>query len=89
MMTPFDYSSIMMYGSQSFSNNSDIPTIMAKSPEIELTEVYDKTSLSKLDVTAINTLYNCTNPVYLSWGFIKQFSDYQTNCKDLLNKNSL
>ncbi|XP_054922942.2 astacin-like metalloprotease toxin 4 [Dermacentor andersoni] len=59
LLTEFDYDSIMLYGSDSFSKGPGLPSMLAKNGT-RLTDVYEKTGLSRLDVIRINTLYNCT-----------------------------
>ncbi|XP_023239113.1 meprin A subunit beta-like isoform X1 [Centruroides sculpturatus] len=57
--TPFDYDSIMMYGSKAYALDSEKPTITPKTPGIILKDVEDKTRLSNIDIIRINRLYQC------------------------------
>ncbi|XP_003743915.1 astacin-like metalloprotease toxin 5 [Galendromus occidentalis] len=54
----FDYNSVMLYGSKSFSNNGQY-TMMSKSGGI-LNEVHDKGGLSPADVERVQKLYKCS-----------------------------
>ncbi|XP_065286067.1 astacin-like metalloprotease toxin 4 [Dermacentor albipictus] len=59
LLTPFDYNSIMLYGSKTFSRGPDLPSMLAKDGTT-LTEVYEKPGLSASDIYQINKLYGCT-----------------------------
>ncbi|XP_037513730.1 astacin-like metalloprotease toxin 4 [Rhipicephalus sanguineus] len=61
LMTAFDYNSVMLYGSDSFSRRPGLPTILKKDGS-RLPDVYAKPGLSEIDITRINILYNCTAP---------------------------
>ncbi|KAH6942615.1 hypothetical protein HPB50_008452 [Hyalomma asiaticum] len=56
---PFDYDSIMLYGSDAFSRSEDLHTMVKKDGSL-LTAVYLKTGLSDRDVRRIKNVYNCT-----------------------------
>ena len=49
----------MHHGNNAFSANGK-PTIVAKSG-VQLLEIYEKTSISSLDVAALRAAYNCIN----------------------------
>ncbi|KAH6942999.1 hypothetical protein HPB50_013583 [Hyalomma asiaticum] len=57
-LTPFDYDSIMLYGSDAFTRRKGLHTIVAKDGTL-LTAVYEKPGLSDSDVRRIEMLYNC------------------------------
>ncbi|KAG8174928.1 hypothetical protein JTE90_006962 [Oedothorax gibbosus] len=60
LLTPFDYDSLMLYGSYSFSKDrKKLKTMVGKDNKF-LQEVISKYKLSKSDIQRINTLYNCT-----------------------------
>ncbi|KAL1471451.1 hypothetical protein MTO96_039914 [Rhipicephalus appendiculatus] len=59
LLTPFDYDSVMLYGSDSFSRRYGMPSMLAKNGS-RLRDVFAKPGLSESDITRINTLYNCT-----------------------------
>ncbi|KAH7982333.1 hypothetical protein HPB52_004096 [Rhipicephalus sanguineus] len=59
LLTPFDYDSVMLYGSHAFSREPGLTTMLAKDGRW-LMNVHEKPGLSESDVTRINTLYNCT-----------------------------
>ncbi|RWS27074.1 Astacin-like metalloprotease toxin [Leptotrombidium deliense] len=58
---PFDYHSIMLYGSFTFSKDRKSPTMIAKSSKVNriLPEVFRKTSMSIIDAKRVRRLYNC------------------------------
>ncbi|KAL1466706.1 hypothetical protein MTO96_042542 [Rhipicephalus appendiculatus] len=56
--SPFDYDSVMLYGSNAFARHPGLRSIEAKDGRI-LTDVYDKHGLSSGDITRIRTLYRC------------------------------
>ncbi|XP_064485286.1 astacin-like metalloprotease toxin 4 [Ornithodoros turicata] len=58
LLTPFDYDSVMLYGSTVFGKEEDSITMTKKDGGI-LVETYDKTELSPSDVTEMNLLYKC------------------------------
>ncbi|XP_050026905.1 high choriolytic enzyme 1-like [Dermacentor andersoni] len=59
LLTAFDFDSVMLYGSDSFSRGNGLPSMLAKNGD-RLIAVYKKDGLSSQDVIRINTLYNCT-----------------------------
>ncbi|RWS00997.1 uncharacterized protein B4U79_09347 [Dinothrombium tinctorium] len=59
--TPFDYESIMLYGSRTFSRDRFSITMSPTKPGVVLRDVQHKRFLSKDDATSINKLYRCTN----------------------------
>lgn len=59
LLTPFDYDSIMLYGSYTFSKDrKNLKTMTGKNGEF-LQEVIHKYRMSKSDINRVNTLYNC------------------------------
>ncbi|GFQ66738.1 zinc metalloproteinase nas-4 [Trichonephila clavata] len=59
LLTPFDYDSIMLYGSMSFSKDrKKLRTMEGKNKEY-LRDVFSKGKLSPSDITRIKKLYNC------------------------------
>ncbi|KAL1415832.1 hypothetical protein MTO96_028615 [Rhipicephalus appendiculatus] len=59
LLTPFDYNSVMLYGSDAFARRRGLSTMLTKNGST-LIDVYDKPGLSEVDITRINILYNCT-----------------------------
>ncbi|MDY7225329.1 M12 family metallopeptidase [Hyalangium rubrum] len=55
---PYEYSSIMHYGAQAFTNNGR-DTMVPKQRGAQLAEPYDKPGLTTLDVKKIHKLYGC------------------------------
>jgi hypothetical protein len=55
----FDYQSIMMYGSSSFSRDRVSVTMTPSHPGARIMDPADKSSLSPADVRAINRMYDC------------------------------
>ncbi|KAH6922823.1 hypothetical protein HPB50_019411 [Hyalomma asiaticum] len=60
LLTPFDKDSVMLYGSETFSRQPGLVTMLAKDGS-RLKEVYDKSGLSASDARRINMLYRCKN----------------------------
>ncbi|RWS04693.1 astacin-like metalloprotease toxin-like protein, partial [Dinothrombium tinctorium] len=60
---PFDYNSVMLYGSFTFTKNRKLPTMLAKAPGVNpiLPEVYKKKSMSVIDAKRVRRLYDCEN----------------------------
>ncbi|XP_064483383.1 astacin-like metalloprotease toxin 5 [Ornithodoros turicata] len=58
LLSPFDYDSVMLYGSNAFARSKRVFTMLKKTGG-RLTEVFDKPGLSEQDVFRINQLYNC------------------------------
>lgn len=58
LLSKFDYSSIMLYGSNSFAKEEGLYSMTGKDGRI-LPEAHDKTAMSILDVKRINILYDC------------------------------
>lgn len=54
----FDYDSVMLYGSRSFSNNGQYS--MTRKDGGILAEVHEKGGLSPADVERVNKLYSCS-----------------------------
>jgi hypothetical protein len=57
LFTPFDYGSIMIYGSRAFSGNGQ-PTMVTKGGQTIQDPGY-KGSMTSSDVTAVKALYGC------------------------------
>nr|XP_054922218.1 astacin-like metalloprotease toxin 4 [Dermacentor andersoni] len=58
LLTPFDYDSVMLYGSNSFTLNPNRPSMLAKDGS-RLKEVYEKNGPSWSDFHRISKLYKC------------------------------
>ncbi|XP_054922326.1 astacin-like metalloprotease toxin 5 [Dermacentor andersoni] len=58
LLTPFDYDSVMLYGSDSFTRDPNRPSMLAKDGS-RLKEVYDKNGPSSSDFRRISKLYKC------------------------------
>lgn len=58
---PFDYDSIMLYGSRLFSWNGR-DTMSARRRGVQLRDTAQKFGLSKMDIQNINILYGCNKP---------------------------
>lgn len=58
LLSPFDYDSVMLYGSNAFAKNLRVFTMLKKGGG-RLTEVFHKNGLSESDVARIQTLYKC------------------------------
>ena len=54
--TPYDYGSLMHYGSTAFSINNS-PTIEPIQPGVTIGQ---RSNLSSIDIQAVRLLYNCT-----------------------------
>lgn len=64
LITPFDYDSIMLYGSYTFSKDRrNLKTMVGKDNRY-LKDVINKYFMSKSDIYRINKLYNCGNYKY-------------------------
>ncbi|GFS43212.1 astacin-like metalloprotease toxin 1 [Trichonephila inaurata madagascariensis] len=64
LLTPFDYDSIMLYGSYTFSKDRrNLKTMVGKN-DMYLKDVIRKYFMSKSDILRIKKLYNCENYVY-------------------------
>ena len=61
LITPFDYSSIMIYGELSFSKDRsrNLRTMVPKQAGVRLVPPDQKTTISSDDVKRINVLYDC------------------------------
>ncbi|XP_014057058.2 meprin A subunit beta isoform X1 [Salmo salar] len=59
--TPFDYTSVMHYGKEDFTNGNG-STIITKQPEYQ-DVIGQRLDMSSNDVLKLNTLYNCTSAV--------------------------
>lgn len=55
---PFDFDSVMMYGSKAFNSNSGKLTITKKNGA-QIPEHYDKPGMSKGDIKEVKRLYRC------------------------------
>lgn len=64
LFTPFDFDSMMLYGSYLLSSNGK-PTLSRLDSKIPLRNPLHKGKLSKYDVLAINLLYKCPLNGYL------------------------
>jgi len=58
LFTKFDYNSIMIYSSTAFSKNGQ-DTMETKDRRYRLTDPYNKSGLSPLDIVSIKKLYSC------------------------------
>ena len=76
ILTPWDYKSIMLYGSTAFSKDGQSKTMTPKVQGVNLPEVYDKPGLSKVDVVAIRKLYKCSNYTGLDFIQIDQMIEW-------------
>jgi hypothetical protein len=56
---PYDYESIMHYGSYAFAKDRNKPAMTPKQSGVTLKEPYEKNVLTKNDIAMINKLYNC------------------------------
>ncbi|KAL1480154.1 hypothetical protein MTO96_051269 [Rhipicephalus appendiculatus] len=61
LLSPFDYDSVMLYGSYACSLNPFFPTMLKKNGRM-LVDIHEKSGLSESDATRINTLYKCGSP---------------------------
>ncbi|GIY46251.1 astacin-like metalloprotease toxin 1 [Caerostris darwini] len=59
LLTPFDYDSIMLYGSYTFSKQRGTLMTMVGKDNLYLKDVVRKYNLSKSDIIRIKKLYNC------------------------------
>jgi len=59
ILTPFDFNSIMLYGSHSYSKDGKLITMEPKFPEFKMIEVYEKPGMTAMDAKAIKLLYKC------------------------------
>ncbi len=53
--TPYDYGSLMHYGSKDFSDNEE-PTIL---PKVEGVSIGQREALSDIDITEVRKFYSC------------------------------
>lgn len=60
LLSPFDYESVMLYGSTSFARSVWLYT-MTRKDGTRIPEVYEKTKLSNSDVYRLNRLYQCSS----------------------------
>lgn len=58
-LTPFDYESVMLYGSTAFSKDGHSYTMVKKGTGDRLKEVHEKYGLSQQDIQRVNKLYEC------------------------------
>ncbi|GFT81643.1 astacin-like metalloprotease toxin 1 [Nephila pilipes] len=61
LLTPFDYDSIMLYGSYTFSKDRKNLMTMVGRNNMFLKDVFTKYSMSYNDIVRIKKLYNCEN----------------------------
>jgi hypothetical protein len=47
ILTPFDFNSIMLYGSHSYSKDGKLMTMEPKFPEFKMIEVYIQSNITK------------------------------------------
>lgn len=59
IFTPFDYDSIMLYGSRAFSHEGKV-TMSPTIPGVRIIDPRYKPGLSEYDAYSVNRLYNCT-----------------------------
>ncbi|GIY46253.1 astacin-like metalloprotease toxin 1 [Caerostris darwini] len=64
LLTPFDYDSIMLYGSYTFSKDRRNLMTMVGKDNRKLKDVINKYFMSKSDILRIKKLYNCEDYVY-------------------------
>ncbi|KAJ6659623.1 hypothetical protein lerEdw1_018592 [Lerista edwardsae] len=62
--TPYDYESIMHYGSFSFSKNKSLPTMTANIPKFN-NIIGQRVDFSATDLERLNRMYNCTTSLTL------------------------
>lgn len=58
LLSPFDYNSVMLYGSSAFSRGSGLSTMLAKDGA-RLDEVFDKKGMDASDAKRVQVLYHC------------------------------
>ncbi|CAN7939275.1 unnamed protein product [Ixodes hexagonus] len=59
LLSPFDYNSVMLYGSSAFARGPGLDTMLAKDGA-RLAEVFDKKDLDASDARRIQVLYRCS-----------------------------
>ena len=59
ILVPYDYYSVLHYGSSAFSKRPGLVTMKPKTPGVTLLEVYQKYGLSEADILSVNKLYKC------------------------------
>uniref|UniRef100_V5H7C1 Metalloendopeptidase n=1 Tax=Ixodes ricinus TaxID=34613 RepID=V5H7C1_IXORI len=59
ILNPFDYASVMLYGSTTFARSDDVYSMTGKDGSL-LQETWDKPGLSASDVLRVNLLYGCS-----------------------------
>lgn len=59
ILVPYDFDSVMHYGSSAFARGPGLVTMKPKTPGVSLMEVYNKYGLSQSDITAVKKLYKC------------------------------
>ncbi|GIY36170.1 astacin-like metalloprotease toxin 1 [Caerostris darwini] len=64
LLAPFDYDSIMLYGSYTFSKDRRNLMTMVGKDNRKLKDVINKYFMSKSDILRIKKLYNCEDYVY-------------------------
>lgn len=58
ILSPFDYGSVMLYGSAAFAKGPGLTTMQVKGGG-QLTEVFDKPGMNAVDVARVRMLYRC------------------------------
>jgi len=58
LLSPFDFNSVMLYGSESFAKAPGLKSMTAKDGR-DMLQPFDKDGMSKEDIKRINILYNC------------------------------
>lgn len=58
LYTPFDFDSVMLYGSKSFSNKKGKSSMLKRNGD-PIEEVYSRKGLSPADIKRVNMLYEC------------------------------
>ncbi|XP_029827596.2 astacin-like metalloprotease toxin 5 [Ixodes scapularis] len=59
LISPFDYDSVMLYGSSAFARGPGLSTMLAKDGA-RLAEVFDKKDMDASDARRVNVLYHCS-----------------------------
>lgn len=53
LLTPFDYQSLMMYGSLAFSKDNVHYTMLPKDPTVQISDPGTKSGMTSLDITSL------------------------------------